>query len=155
MLVCILSLIVRSYIYPQCQSEPAVVTQMNEKAPLELKCISAKANPAVELRWIDNLNQGISSQNVIQGNTVSSEITLHNSTRYGSLFNCEMASPTFPDFKRTCQVGPVTIKTKMTPGKTAVIQTNMPVGPYETNNQYALTLNECNTKCSFEDKKTI
>ena len=142
-------------IYPQCQSEPAIVENMKEIVPLKLTCISAKGNPAVELRWIDNLNQEISSQNVIQGNTVSLEITLRNPTSHSSLFICEMTSTGFPDFKRTCQIGPVTIETKKTPGKTAVVLSNMPVGPSETNNQNTLTINECITECSSEDKYTI
>ena len=61
-------------IYPQCQSTPAVVENMNENVPLELTCISAKGNPAVELRWIDNSNQEISSRSTAYDDTVSAEI---------------------------------------------------------------------------------
>ena len=41
-------------IYPQCQSTPTAVVSMNENVPLTHACISAKGNPAVKLRWIDN-----------------------------------------------------------------------------------------------------
>ena len=142
-------------IYPQCQSTPAVTENMNENAPLTLTCISAKGNPAVDLRWIDNSNQEISSQSTIQDNTVFAEIALRTSTRYGSLFICEMTSTGFPDFKRTCQIGPVTIKTNKTPENTAVIQPNMPVEPSETNNQKTSISNECSANCSSEDKYMI
>ena len=142
-------------IYPQCQSAPAMVVNMVENVPLKLTCISAKGNPAVELRWIDNQNQEISSQNMIEDNTVSAEIILRTSTHYGSMFICEMTCTGFPDFKRTCRIGPVTIKINKTPGNTAVIQPNIPVGPSETNNQKTLMSNECTADCSSEEEYTI
>ena len=142
-------------IYPQCQSTPVVVENMNENVPLTLTCISAKGNPAVDLRWIDNLNQEISSQSIIQDNTVSAEITLHTPTRHGSIFICEMISPGFPDFKRTCQIGPVTIRTNKKPGITDVTQPSMDIVPPETNNQKTLISNDCNPECSSDDKYTI
>ena len=142
-------------IYPQCQSAPSSVVNLNENVPLELTCISAKGNPAVELRWIDNLNQELSSQNIIQDDTVSAGITLRTSTRHGSLFICEMTSPGFKDFKRTCQIGPVTIKTNKKPENTAVVQQNIHVVPSETENKKTLIANECRAECSSKDKYTI
>ena len=142
-------------IYPQCGSEPAIVENIYENVPLRLTCISANGNPAVELRWIDNLNQEISSQNTIQDNTVSADITISTSTHYGSTFICEMTSPGFKDFKRTCQVGPVTVKTNETPVNTAVVPPKMAAGNSGTKDQKILILDECNTECSSEDKYTI
>ena len=141
-------------IYPQCQSTPTAVVSMNENVPLTLACISAKGNPAVELRWIDNLNQEISSESIIQDNTVSAELTLRTSTRHSSIFICEMTSPGFPDFKRTCEIGPVTIKTEKITVKTAVIQPNIEVVPPKTNNQKTPTSNGCARECP-DDKYTI
>ena len=46
-------------IYPQCQSTPAVTENMNENVELKLTCLSSKGSPAVNLGWIDNLNQEI------------------------------------------------------------------------------------------------
>ena len=140
---------------PQCQSTPAVTEYMNENTPLTLSCTSAKGNPVVELRWIDNLNREISSQNTIQDNTVSAEITLRTSTSHGSLFICEMTSPGFTDFKKTCQIGPVTIKTIKKPGNTAVVQPNKDVVPSETENDKTLAANKCIAECASADKYTI
>ena len=142
-------------IYPQCQSEPAIVENMNENVPLKLTCLSAKGNPAVELRWTDSFNQVISSQNMIEDDTVSSDTILRTSTRHGSLFVCEMTSPGFEDFKRTCQIGPVTIKINKTPINTAVVPPKTAVEPSGTKNGKTLILSECNIECSSEDKYAI
>ena len=141
-------------IYPQCQSTPAIVENLNENVQLKLACISAEGAPAVALRWIDNSYQEISSQNIIQDNTVSAEVSLRTSTREGSIFICEMTSPGFPDFKRTCEVDPVTVNINKKPEKTDVTQPSMDVVSSETNNQKTLTSNGCGKECP-DDKYTI
>ena len=143
-------------IYPQCQSAPAVVENMNENVPLELTCISAEGNPAVELRWKDNSNQEISSRSIAQDDTVSAEIILPTSLAYhNKIFICEMTSIGFPDFKRTCQIGPVTIKANTKVEDTGVIKHNIPVSPSKTNNHKTLISNGCSRECDSEDKYTI
>ena len=143
-------------IYPQCQSTPTVVENINENARLELTCISAKGNPAVELRWIDNSNQEISSRTLTQDDTVSAEIILPTSLAYDNkILICEMTSPGFPDFKRTCQIGPITVKTNMKVEDTDVIKHNIPVSPSKTNNHKTLISNGCSRECDSEDKYTI
>ena len=142
-------------IYPQCRSVPAVVENMNENVPLELTCISAKGNPAVELRWIDNSNQEISSRSMTHDDTVSAEITLAISPSHGKIYICEMTNPGFPDFQRICQIGPVTIKANTKVEDTRVVKHNMPLSPSETNNHKTRLSNGCSSECPSNDEYTI
>ena len=142
-------------IYPQCQSEPVLTENMNEGVQLKLKCISSRGSPEVALRWVDNLNQEIFSTTKNQDDTVSSEINVRTATsRHGLIFICEMSSPGFPGFKRTCKIGPITIKEKMERKKPPIIQPVIPMDPVETIKGNIITTNEC-TKCSSENKYTI
>ena len=143
-------------IYPQCQSAPAVIDNMKQNVPLKLTCISAKGAPAVSLRWIDNLQQEISSLSMTEDNTVSAEIILQTSfINHGKVFICEMTSPGFVDFRRTCQIGPVTIKANTNVEDTGFIRHNMPISTSKTNNHKTLISNGCNRECSSDDKYTI
>ena len=65
-----------------------------------------------------------------------------------------MTSPGFPDFKRTCEIGPVIIKTEKTTVKTTVIQPKIEVVPPKIHNQKTLTSNGCARECP-DDKYTI
>ena len=140
--------------YPHCQSEPAVTENMKENVQLKLKCISSNGAPTVELRWIDNSNQEISSRNNIKDGTVSSEITLTTSTYlHSTLFVCEMTSPGFQNFKRTCKIGPITIKRNAE--NTAMTQPIIPIATDQTAKDKIIISNECNTECSSDNKYMI
>ena len=143
-------------IYPQCQSIPAVTENLNENINLKLTCISEKGSPTVTLRWIDNSNQEIVSRSEVQDGTVSSEIAQRASGRlHGKVFNCEMTSSGFQDFKRTCQIGPITIK------KSAVIDhvkdtpVLTPMVTVQTIKHKAILSNDCAHECPSDDKYTI
>ena len=121
-------------IYPQCQSAPAVTDDMDEDIQLKMTCISAEGAPAINLRWIDNLNQEISSRDKTVDDTVTSEINLRTSMLLdGTVFTCEMRSPGFPDIVRTCQVGPITITKSIRTEKTVI---SKPIVPTQRNIRY-------------------
>ena len=140
-------------IYPVCESTPEEVENRNEGIQLNLKCISAKGTPAVTLRWIDNSNQEIYSRSKTIDDTVSSEITQRTTgVRDGTVFVCEMTSPGFKDFKRTCKIGPITMKRS-----TDVKNTDM-LKPIVTNpptKHKTLIPNDCNSECPKHNKYTI
>ena len=143
-------------IYPQCQSTPTATENMHEDVQLTLACISAKGSPGVSLRWIDNSNQEMYSQSKSHDDTVSSEYKVRTSANlHGKVFICEMTSTGFPDFKRTCNIGPIKMKRNSNVENTAVIKSNIPITPTESAPQKTL-ISKCNlTECRSDDKYTI
>ena len=140
-------------IYPQCQSTPAVTENLNVNIHLKLTCLSEKGSPTVTLRWIDNFNQEIFSQNEVQDGTVSSEINQRVSkSLHGKVFVCEMTSFGFEDFKRTCKIGPFRIMKSETIDHVA--DTAM-FPPMVTIKHSTLLTNNCANGCSSDDKYTI
>ena len=140
-------------IYPQCQSAPAVTNDMDENVQLRATCISAEGAPAVELRWIDNLNQEVSYQDKNVDDTVTSEINLRTSMLLdGTIFTCEMRSPGFPDIVRTCQVGPITIKKSSRTGNTGIMK---PKVPTQVTKHKTLISTDCDNECSESNEYTI
>ena len=143
-------------IYPQCQSAPAVTENLNEDIDLKLICLSEKGSPTVTLRWIDNLNQEIFSRNEVQDGTVSSEINQRVSEALnGKVFICEMASSGFQDFKRTCQISPITIKKSEVIGHVDDTAVLPPIVTVKTIEQQTILSNKCASECSSDDKYTI
>ena len=140
-------------IYPLCDSTPAATQSLNIGVQLKLSCISAKGAPVVNLRWIDNSNQEIASRSKIQDDTVSSEIALWTSTsHHDKVFICEMTSPGFEDIKRTCKIGPITIKRVRNEDATNIITKPVVTQPTQ---QKTLTSNNCNSECLKDNKYTI
>ena len=140
-------------IYPLCEGKPAEIENMNEDIQLYLKCLSAKGTPAVTLRWIDNSNQEIYSRSKIIDNTVSSEITQRTSdVLHGTIFICEMTSPGFKDFKRTCKIGPITMKQSTDVKNTDVLK---PIVTNPPTKHKKLIPNDCNSECPKDNKYTI
>ena len=140
-------------IYPQCQSPPALTDNMDEDVQLKLTCLSAEGAPAVELRWIVNLNQEISSQDKTEDDTVTSEINLRTSMLLdGTVFTCEMRSPGFPDIIRTCQVGPITIKKSSRTGNTVI---SKPIVPTQVTKHKTLISTDCDNECAENNEYTI
>ena len=124
---------------------------------LELKCLSSEGAPAVDLRWIDNSNEELFSRSVNQDNTVSAEITLPTSASRddGRIFICKMTSSGFPHFKRTCRIGPITIKRRTNLETTAVVKPNMPIAPTLSTEHKTLISHDCNSNCSSDDRYLI
>ena len=140
-------------IYPMCQSTPALTANMNEGVELTLTCISAKGVPAVALRWVNNRNQEISSRPQILDHTVSSEISsIASLNTHNTVFICEMTSPGFTDFIRTCKIGPITIK-KST--QVIIPEIRKPIVPTQITKHKSFISNDCNSECTEENKYTI
>ena len=140
-------------IYPMCESTPALTANMNEGVELTLRCISAKGAPAVALRWVNNRNQKISSRQQTLDDTVSSEISSITSLNtHNTVFICEMTSPGFTDFIRTCRIGPTTIK-KST--QATIPEIRKPIVPTQITKHKTFISNDCNSECSEENKYTI
>ena len=140
-------------IYPMCESTPALTANMNEGVELTLRCISAKGAPAVALRWVNNRNQKISSRQQTLDDTVSSEISSITSLNtHNTVFICEMTSPGFTDFIRTCRIGPITIK-KST--QATIPEIRKPIFPTQITKHKTFISNDCSSECSEENKYTI
>ena len=109
-------------LYPQCSSTPTVIENMNEDSPLKLKCVSANGVPTVNLRWIDSSNEMFSwDRTHANDGTVSAEIIIRTkSSLHGTTYTCEMTSPGFPDVKRTCKIGPITMHPNFRPNETGI-----------------------------------
>ena len=110
-------------LYPQCSSTPSVIENMNENVELKLKCVSANGVPTVNLRWIDNSNEEMFSWDRTHANdgTVSAETDIPTkSSLHGTTYTCEMTSPGFPDVKRTCKIGPITMHPNFRPKETGI-----------------------------------
>ena len=141
-------------IYPMCESTPAVIDNMNEDVQLKLKCISAKGAPAVALRWINNSVKEIYSQRIIQDDTVSAEIFQSTSRSLdGTIFICEMTSPGFSNFIKTCQIGPITVKKPIATRNTEKPKPIVPV-PTQPTKQNTLLSSDC-SECRKDKKYTI
>ena len=143
-------------IYPQCQSTPTVTENVNENINLILTCLSEKGSPTVMLRWVDNLNQEIFSRSIVHDGTVSSEINQRASEAlHGKVFICEMTSSGFQDFKRTCQIGPISIKKSEVIDHVADTSILLPMATVKTIEQQTILSNKCASECSSDDKYTI
>ena len=139
-------------IYPICDSTPAATQSLNVGAQLKLSCISAKGAPPVTLRWIDNSNQEISSRSKIQDDTVSSESSLWTAPSHqNKVFICEMTSPGFQDIKRSCKIGPITIK-KATQNDNINVLPPVVTQPTKTK---TVISNDCSSECPKDNKYTI
>ncbi|XP_072030243.1 uncharacterized protein [Amphiura filiformis] len=99
--------------YPLCTSTPNEQVTLSENAVLQLKCTSEKGVPQVSMKWI-NAKSGIqiSSRNTYEDFLIHSEANVQVDLSFdGALLYCEITSDSFPDWKRKCTVGPITIKT--------------------------------------------
>lgn len=134
-------------VYPQCTSTTSITRNMQENVPFDLKCISSIGSPAVNLQWINSLNQeSIRSRDTTTDDTVTSEINLMTSLSLdGSVFICEMTSDGFSDVKRTCQIGPITIEKPVTQISTDIQNPIMPT--QSDNNQVLITGPPCIEEC--------
>ena len=138
-------------IYPQCQSTPEDTINLDANANLRLMCISSKGIPTVTLQWKTYENIDLFPTKKDQDGTISVEINLRATTLYdGVVFICEMINPGLPDFIRTCQVGPVTIR--KTQDVAIVIPPMVTTRPIQHN---AMITTVCNIDCPSEDKYMV
>ncbi len=140
-------------IYPQCRSDPVNTENLAENVDLRLTCISSKGIPTVTLRWISNNDPDIFSVDRNQDDTISSEINVRTSRVYdGSMFICEMTSSGFQDFKRTCQIGPITVSRNTDTDDVGKLP---PIEPTERGNQndgtISLITSDCDSECPSDD----
>ena len=98
--------------YPICASTPNQPNTLRVHDTLILKCTSEKGVPSVQMKWISNKSsRDILTQTIIEDNLQHAEafVTV-DKTLQGAVFMCEISSTAFPDWKRTCVVGPITVK---------------------------------------------
>ena len=98
-------------VYPLCSSTPDQPTTLNVRNTLTLKCTSEKGVPTIRMKWMNNKSaRYIADRNRTDGNLVHSEAILGiDNSLNGAVFSCEITSNSFPDWKRTCYIGPVTV----------------------------------------------
>ncbi len=143
--------------YPQCSSTPAVTQNMQENVYLRLLCVSPKGIPTVNLRWKDYTNQNVFPHNQDTDDVdemVFSDLYFRTASSHNkAVFVCEMTSPGFPDFIRTCQIGPLTIQQNR---EDKYPVTFPPPTPVTTNvKSKTETSGNCNTECSTVDKYLV
>ena len=99
-------------IYPLCSTiVPNQPIAVSAGDILTLKCTSEKGVPPIVTKWMNTKTaRYIATTNKTDGNLVHSESSfLVDSSLQGALFSCEITSSGFPDWKRTCTIGPVTV----------------------------------------------
>ncbi|XP_072030245.1 uncharacterized protein [Amphiura filiformis] len=97
--------------YPICSSVPNQPVALNIGDRLMLKCTSEKGVPGIQIKWLNAKSaEYLTSTETIQDHLVYSEVfTDINESLQGALFNCEITSEGFPDWKRSCTIGPIRI----------------------------------------------
>ncbi len=98
--------------YPVCDSIPNLQSPINIGETLTLQCTSGKGVPAVQMKWINTKSTGyLSSYETMDGNLLHSEVITHvDRSLNGAVFLCEIRTDALSDWKRTCVVGPVKIR---------------------------------------------
>ena len=116
--------------YPLCTSAPNQPITVSVDDILTLKCTSEKGVPTIEIKWMNiKTARYIATRNKTEGNLVYSEssILVDNSLQ-GTVFSCEITSSGFPDWKRTCTIGPVTVNSYLVNNKGSAINPNHDLG---------------------------
>ena len=145
-----------SGMYPLCSSTPNQLLTLRMHETVTLKCTSEKGVPTIRMKWMNNKSaRYITDQNRTDGNLVHSEaILLIDDSLNGAVFSCEITSNGFPDWKRTCNIGPITVQ----PGQpmngnygvtTKVVSGN--AGNREQNDILKPRLTEACGACSSDD----
>ena len=95
---------------PTCTSTPEQVL-LQGKSGIELTCSSEKGSPSVQLKWTgSSFSDHLLEANITKGDHVYTQLFLPTQIKFrNAIFICEMTSPGFPDHKRSCQIGPITI----------------------------------------------
>ncbi len=101
-----------SNVYPICASTPNAPTFLRTHGVLKLKCTSEKGEPIVSIDWFNSKsNRQLSSKYIYEDALIHSEAIIQiDDSLHNALFICEITSEPFPDWKRRCVVGPITIQ---------------------------------------------
>ena len=124
--------------YPLCTSIPDQTTTFRVRDTLNLKCISEKGVPTIRMKWMNNkIARYIGDRNRTDGNLVHSEAIIRiDESLQGAVFSCEISSTGFPDWKRTCSIGPITVSLDNFVQRNSGITTNV-AGNNEGSNKHA------------------
>ena len=98
--------------YPICSSIPNEPITLSVMDRLTLKCTSEVGVPSITIQWMDNkMTHYETSVDAGDGNLINSELSIIMDDSYdGAVFTCEISNNVFPDWKRTCTIGPIMIK---------------------------------------------
>ena len=99
---------------PSCTSNPQNLVFV-EGSMLELTCTTYKTFPLVQLRWrLLSTYDYLQSSNLSKGENLFSNVyVLTNMEHNGAIFRCEMTSYGFPDRVRSCEIGPISVKSSL------------------------------------------
>ena len=99
-------------IYPLCSSLPNQPSTLNVQDTITLKCTTEKGMPSIQMKWVNTkIALHLKPFNTTEGNLVHSTINVRlDESFHWSVFYCEVTSKGFPDWKRTCAVGPVKLR---------------------------------------------
>ena len=98
--------------YPLCTSIPNEQITLRVHDTLTLKCTSEIVVPTIQMKWINiKSSSDVFSQTITEENLQHAEASVPvDETLQGAVFTCEISSIGFPDWKRTCAVGPITVQ---------------------------------------------
>ena len=82
---------------------------------LELTCSTYKTVPVVDQKWRSLLTyKYLPSSHLSQGDTVVSTLYVTiEKAHHGAIFRCEITSPGFPDHMRSCEIGPIYVRSSL------------------------------------------
>ena len=66
-----------------------------------------------------------------------------------------MTSPGFPDIKRSCKIGPITIRSNIPTKKADTITAETPLDDIEIGKDSIISPNDCNNPCTSDSKYKI
>ncbi len=142
-------------IYPFCTSTPNEPITLRVHDVLKTRCTSGKGAPTISMEWINTKsNVQISSREYYEGSLVHSETVIQvDESFHGAILSCDITSDGFPDWKRSCTIGPIRIKSHsstvhgkdVNPNTVSTNDKNM-VGPVQGGNtQYTGRCGECSS----------
>ena len=139
--------------YPSCQSFPNKI-RVNEGTKLRFVCSSEKTNAIVKLQWSINNKDILSDINDINNeDTISSEATVVTKRSHnGASFVCTMTSSGFPERRRSCSIGPITVISH------SFEHVDIKIGSKDGElSDYSdlLVSNGCDSQCSSEDANIV
>ena len=136
--------------YPLCTSVPNQPITLRVHDTLTLKCTSENGVPSVQMKWINiKSSRDVFTQNIAEDNLQNAEASvLVDETLQGAVFQCEISSTGFPDWKRTCVVGPITVKSTPLEGAINDFTTSNTKNVDDIKNE--LLHNNCN-ECASDD----
>ena len=110
-----ISINIHSYpadMYPLCTSIPNRPLTLHVHDTLTMKCTSEIVVPTIQMKWINiKSSSDVFSKTITEENLQHAEASVSvDETLQGAVFTCEVSSIGFPDWKRKCAVGPITVQ---------------------------------------------